>query len=70
MVSGLVRSLALNHYPRLQSPRNSFTEGMQNAAPCYCMLRCFLLRISFNGKQFHAKQILSTNEIDGETKAR
>jgi hypothetical protein len=43
---------------------------MQNAAPCYCMQRCFLLRLNFNGKQFHAKQILSTNEIDGETEAR
>jgi hypothetical protein len=43
---------------------------MQNAAPCHCMQRSFLMRISFNGKQFHAKQILSANEIDAETKAR
>jgi putative hemolysin len=41
---------------RLLSTANSFTEGMQNAAPCYCMQRSFLLWISFNGKQFHANR--------------
>jgi hypothetical protein len=46
------------------------TEGIQNAAPCHCMQRSLLLRIIFNGKQFHANQILSANEIDAETKAR
>jgi hypothetical protein len=34
------------------------------------MQRAFLLRIKFNGKQLHANQILSANEIDAETKAR
>jgi hypothetical protein len=31
------------------------------------MQRSFLLRINFNGKQFHANHILSANEIDAET---
>jgi hypothetical protein len=42
---------------RAHAPLNVvITEGIQNAAPCHCMQRSFLLRLNFNGKQSHANQ--------------